>query len=91
MRLLIGLVLMGLFVPGALFILLPLHSAGQFFAVSATCFLCWGVADFLANILARPRIENYTPGRALREWESSRKEETIETGDQKPRDLPRSD
>lgn len=77
-RLLIGLVVMGICVPGALFVLLPLQTSNQFFAVSAICFLCWGVADVLANILSRPRIENYTPGRALREWESSKKEKPVD-------------
>ena len=66
-RLFIGLLVMGIAVPAILFFLLGLGSLGELFAVSATCFLSWGLADLAARVLERPRLENRTPGRALRE------------------------
>lgn len=66
-RLFIGLIVMGIAVPAILFFLLDLGSLGSLFTVSATCFLSWGLADLAATILERPRLENRTPGRAIRE------------------------
>ncbi|HEY0592936.1 MAG TPA: hypothetical protein VGE86_06415 [Thermoanaerobaculia bacterium] len=66
-RLLIGLVVMGIAVPAILFFLLDLGTLGALFTVSATCFLSWGVADLAAGILERPRLAGRTPGRVFRD------------------------
>ena len=69
-RLIVGAVVMGLAVPAALFFLLRLQTASQFFTVAATGFFAWGVADLFASILERPRLRDRTPGQAIREdWE----------------------
>jgi hypothetical protein len=61
-RLIIGVILMGLIVPLIIFLLLGL--------TTATTLLAWGVGDFLAIILERPRLQGRTPQGALREdWE----------------------
>lgn len=75
-RLLVGATVMGIAVPSVLFFLLKLTSFGQWFTVAATCFLCWCVADVTANILARPRLRDRTPGSAIKEWETSKREES---------------
>ncbi len=68
-RLVVGAVAMGVIVPSILFFLLPLQSPRQILVVSVTCFLTWGVADLVALILSRPRLENRSPSDALRSWE----------------------
>ena len=52
---------MGVAVPLTVFFLLGLRTPGQFFTVAATTFLAWGVSDFLASILEKPRLENRSP------------------------------
>jgi hypothetical protein len=74
-RLVIGVIVMGIALPLTLFYLLALQTFGQLFAIAACTFLTWGVTDFLANILERPRLQNRTPGGAIREdWERRQKE-----------------
>jgi len=69
-RLVVGVIVMGIAVPITLFFLLHLHTIGEFFAVAATTFLAWGVAELLSIILERPRLKDRSPGRAIREdWE----------------------
>lgn len=68
-RLLIGALVMGIAVPAILFFFLELARFSELFTVSATCFLAWGIADFAADVLARPRLQNRSPGTALREIE----------------------
>jgi hypothetical protein len=68
-RLLIGAIVMGIAVPAILFFFLELATFSEFFTVSATCFLAWGVADLAGDLLARPRLENRSPGTALRDIE----------------------
>jgi hypothetical protein len=63
----IGAIVMGLLLPVALFFLLGLHTISQLLTIAASTFLTWGVADLLANILERPRLQGRTPGRAIRE------------------------
>lgn len=75
-RLLIGAIVMGVTVPSVLFFLLRLTSFSQWFTISATCFFCWGVADLTASILARPRLRDRSPGSAIKEWETSKREES---------------
>jgi len=66
-RLIVGVIVMGIGVPLTIFFLLGLHTLSQFFTVAATTFLAWGVADFLATILERPRLENRSPTMAIKE------------------------
>jgi hypothetical protein len=73
-RLLIGIIVMGALVPAVLFFLLDLDSFPEYFAIAATCIVAWGVADLTASILTRPRLDDRSPGRALREWEKSKSE-----------------
>jgi hypothetical protein len=67
LRLLIGVIVMGIAIPVTLFLLLGLQSWSQLFTIAATTFLSWGVADLLATILEKPRLQGRSPGRALRE------------------------
>jgi hypothetical protein len=74
-RLLIGVIVMGIAVPITLFLLLDRHSIGDLFAIAATTFFSWGVADLLGNILEKPRLQGRSPGKALKEdWERRSKE-----------------
>jgi len=66
-RLIVGIIVMGIAVPATIFFLLDLHTPGQFFTIAATTFLAWGLADLLASILERPRLDNRSPGLALKE------------------------
>jgi hypothetical protein len=63
----IGFIVMGIAVPLSLFFLLGHHTPGQFLTIAITTFLAWGVADFLARILEKPRLKDRSPGKALRE------------------------
>lgn len=75
LRLLIGVIVMGIAIPLTLFFLLGLQSWAQLFAIAAVTFLSWGVADLLATILERPRLQGRSPGKALREdWDRRSKE-----------------
>jgi len=75
-RLIVGLIVMGVALPLALFLLLGLQTLSQFFIIAASTFLVWGVTDLLASILERPRLSNRTPGGAIREdWERRRTED----------------
>ena len=67
LRLVVGLVVMGVAVPVTLFLLLGLHSYSQLFGIAATTFLSWGVADLLTTILEKPRLRDRSPGKALKE------------------------
>jgi len=74
-RLVVGLIVMGIAVPLIIFLLLDLQTPGQFFTIAASTFLSWGVADLLATILERPRLRDRSPGQALREdWDRRSKE-----------------
>ena len=66
-RLVIGIIVMGVAVPLIVFFLLDLKTPAQLFAIAATTFLAWGVADLFASILERPRLKDRSPGRAIRE------------------------
>lgn len=69
-RLLIGAVVMGVLLPVALFLLLGLSTFSQLFTLAASIFVSWGVVDFLAAILERPRLKDRSPQQALKEdWE----------------------
>jgi hypothetical protein len=74
-RLIVGVIVMGIALPVTLFFLLGLQSLAQLFTISASIFLAWGVADLLATILDRPRLQNRSPGHAFREdWERRQNE-----------------
>lgn len=74
-RLVVGVIVMALAVPITLFLLLDLHTIPQFLTIAATTFLTWGVADFLATILEKPRLKDRSPGKAFKEdWERRSKE-----------------
>jgi hypothetical protein len=74
-RLVIGVIVMGIAIPITLFLLLGLQAWSQLFTIAATTFLSWGVADLLATILERPRLQGKSPGQAFREdWERRSKE-----------------
>lgn len=69
-RLLIGVVVMGVLLPVALFLLLGLTTFSQLFTLAASIVVSWGVVDFLAVILERPRLKDRSPQQALKEdWE----------------------
>lgn len=69
-RLVIGVVVMGVLLPVALFLLLDLSTATQLFTIAASTFLTWGLVDLLAVILERPRLKDRSPQQALKEdWE----------------------
>ncbi|MGA8809649.1 MAG: hypothetical protein WB973_17395 [Thermoanaerobaculia bacterium] len=63
----VGIIVMGIAVPATIFFLFGLRTPSQFFTVAATTFLAWGLADLLASILERPRLENRSPGMAIKE------------------------
>ncbi len=66
---------MGILVPITLFLLLELSRLTQLFTIAATTFIAWCVADVLATILSRPRLQNRSPGGAFREdWERRSKD-----------------
>lgn len=75
LRLLVGVIVMGVAVPATLFFLLHLHSLSQFLTIAAVTLLTWGVADLLATILERPRLKGRSPGDAIRQdWDRRSRE-----------------
>jgi hypothetical protein len=66
-RIIVGLIVLGIAVPLVLFRLLGLDSAAELFTIAAVTFLAWGLSDLLSKILERPRLEDRSPGRAIRE------------------------
>jgi hypothetical protein len=74
-RLVVGVIVMGVAVPVTLFLLLHLHTLPELLTIAAVTFFAWGFGDLLASILERPRLKDRSPGRALREdWERRTKE-----------------
>ena len=66
-RLVSGLIVMGVAVPVTIFLLLDLQGFPQFFTIAACTFLGWGAAELLAAILEKPRLQNRSPGHAIGE------------------------
>ena len=66
-RLVVGVIVMGIAVPLTLFFLLHLTTIPQLLTVSTVTFLSWGVADLLSGILEKPRLKDSSPGHAIRE------------------------
>ena len=74
-RLVVGVIVMGIAIPITLFLLLDLHTVSQLLTIAAVTLFSWGVADLLASILEKPRLKDRSPGRAIREdWERRSKE-----------------
>jgi hypothetical protein len=74
-RLVIGIIVMGIAVPVTLFLLLRLQTLSELLTIAAVTFLSWGFGDLVATIMERPRLKDRSPGRALREdWERRSKE-----------------
>ena len=74
-RLVVGVIVMGIAIPVTLFFLLGLHTPSQLFTIAATTFVAWGVSDLLSTILERPRLRDRSPGRAIKEdWDRRSKE-----------------
>jgi hypothetical protein len=74
-RLVVGIIVMGVGVPVTLFFLLGLNTLSQLLTIVAVTFLSWGVADLISTILEKPRLRDRSPGRAIREdWERRSKE-----------------
>jgi hypothetical protein len=74
-RLVVGIIVMGIAVPVTLFLLLDLHTVNQLLTLAAVTFLAWGFGDLFSSILERPRLKDRSPGRAIREdWERRTKE-----------------
>lgn len=74
LRLVIGIIVMGIAVPVTLFFLLGLQTLPQLFTIAAVTFLSWGIADVLANILERPRLRDRSPKAFREDWERHSKE-----------------
>lgn len=68
-RLVAGILVMGIAVPLLLFYLLDLQTINQLFTLSLVCFFSWGVADLMAAILERPRLRDRTAKGAWKDWE----------------------
>jgi hypothetical protein len=68
------------FVPAILFYFLRLSEPWQFFSIAATCTLAWGMADFTATLLARPRLGDRPPRHAIRGWDPWRDPERRVSG-----------
>jgi hypothetical protein len=69
-RLVVGIIVMGIGVPLTLFLLLHLQTIPQFLTIAATTFTAWGVANFFAAVLEKPRLKDRSPTKAWKEdWE----------------------
>jgi hypothetical protein len=66
-RLVVGIIVMGIAVPLTLFFLLNLNTLPQLLTVATITFLSWGIADLLSIILEKPRLKDRSPGKAIRE------------------------
>lgn len=66
----VGVLVMGVLLPVALFLLLGLSTFSQLLTIAASTMLTWGIADLLAGVLERPRLKGRSPQQALKEdWE----------------------
>jgi hypothetical protein len=73
-RLVVGVIVMGVAVPITVFLLLHLHSWTELLTVAAVTFFSWGFGDLLSSILERPRLKDRSPGRAIEDWQRHTKE-----------------
>jgi len=74
-RLVVGILVMGIAVPLTLFFLLHLNTIPQLLTVATVTFLSWGIADLLSGILEKPRLKDRSPAKAIREDLERRQQE----------------
>lgn len=55
--------------PAVAFYFLRLQTLEQFLTIAIPSFFGWCVAEFIANVLARPRLADRTAKTAFREWD----------------------
>lgn len=65
---------MGVLVPVTIFFFLGLDSFPKLFGLSVILFLAWGITDFMATVISRPRLRDRSPGKAIAEWDRTRSE-----------------
>jgi hypothetical protein len=71
LRLVVGVVVMGLILPVVLYLLLGLKEVSQLLTIAASTLLTWGVVDLLAGVLDRPRLKGRSPSQALKhDWQN---------------------
>jgi hypothetical protein len=69
-RLVVGVIVMGILIPITLFFLLGLTSLSQLLTIAAVTVIAWGICDLLSTLLEHPRLKDRSPGRAIRQdWE----------------------
>jgi len=73
-RLIVGVIVMGVFLPLILFFLLDLRTLTEMFILSMSCFLTWGVADLVTSIISRPRLLDRSPSDALKSLDLTEKQ-----------------
>jgi hypothetical protein len=84
-RLIVGVIAMAIIVPAVIFYFLDLTTARQFAAIAIPSFFGWCVAEFLANILARPRLEHRSAKDAFREWDQQTRDRAVSSSDPSPK------
>lgn len=67
-RLWIGFLTMGIAVPLVVLFFLRNLTLSGYATVAIPAFFGWCIADFVANILSRPKIANRKPSDVIREW-----------------------
>lgn len=67
-RLWIGILTMGVIVPAVILFFFRTYTLAAWTTVAVPCFFGWCVAEFVANVLARPKIENRKAADVLKEW-----------------------
>jgi hypothetical protein len=66
-RLVIGVIIMGIILPVVLFFLLGLSTLSQLLTAAAASLLAWGAGDLLAGIMERPRLRGRSAREAIRD------------------------
>jgi len=67
-------IVMGVLVPVTIFFFLELESLTNLAGLSVILFLAWGITDFMATVISRPRLRDRSPGKAIAEWDRTRSE-----------------
>lgn len=68
-RLWVGFLTMAVLVPAVILFFYKKLTFGDYAAVAIPCFFGWCIAEFVANVLSRPKIANRKPRDVLKEWE----------------------
>jgi hypothetical protein len=84
-RLFVGLIAMAIAAPAVSFYLLELTAPRQFFLIAVPSFFGWCIAEFVANILVRPRLQGRSPGAAFREWDQQSRDSNVTSPDPSPK------